>query len=138
MIGFYAGDALAMPVHWYYDLNILHDHWGDAGITKYEKPKTYLPGSIMNLSNTGGAGRGSDKGSIIGDVINHGKKQYWIRGGDYNYHHTLNAGTVLIALLTYLFTHLYIYLLRREYSRCSSYKSINKKSDQNKWSLGCE
>jgi len=28
----------------------------------------------MNLSNTGGGGRGSDKGSIIGDVICHGKK----------------------------------------------------------------
>lgn len=46
----------------------------------------------MNLSNTGGAGRGSDKGSIIGDVINHGKKQYWTRGGEYHYHHTLEAG----------------------------------------------
>ena len=108
MIGFYAGDALAMPVHWYYDLSVLHEHWGEAGITKYEKPKKYLPGSIMNLSNTGGGGRGSDKGSIIGDVINHGKKQYWIRGGDYNYHHTLNAGTccytILIYSLNYLFT----------------------------------
>lgn len=28
----------------------------------------------------GGGGRGSDKGSIIGDVINHGKKQYWLKG----------------------------------------------------------
>ncbi len=35
----------------------------------------------MNLSNTGGGGRGSDKGDIIGDVILHGKKKYWLRGG---------------------------------------------------------
>jgi hypothetical protein len=35
----------------------------------------------MNLSNTGGAGRGSDKGEIIGKVILHGKKEFWLRGG---------------------------------------------------------
>lgn len=31
----------------------------------------------MQLSNTGGAGRGSQTGNIIGDVINHGKKKFW-------------------------------------------------------------
>jgi ADP-ribosylglycohydrolase len=46
----------------------------------------------MNLSNTGGAGRGTDQGDIIGDVINHGKKQYWLRGKGYHYHHTLEPG----------------------------------------------
>jgi hypothetical protein len=46
----------------------------------------------MNLSNTGGAGRGSDRGSIIGDVINHGKKQYWTGGRGYHYHCTLGKG----------------------------------------------
>ena len=40
----------------------------------------------------GGGGRGSDKGSIIGDVINHGKKQYWLRGGNFHYHMGLRAG----------------------------------------------
>eukprot|EP00952_Eustigmatos_sp_NYUAD-ZCMA_P013707 54125-Eustigmatos_ZCMA.PRE.1 len=76
----------------------------------------------MNLSNTGGGGRGSDKGSIgefrsfpcrarrailkhethalswfvvdscaVGDVILHGKKQYWQRGAGYHYHHGLRA-----------------------------------------------
>jgi len=133
MIGFYAGDALAMPVHWYYDLSILHQHWGEGGITKYEKPKKYLPGSIMNLSNTGGGGRGSDKGSIIGDVINHGKKEYWIRGGDYNYHHTLNAGMLSYILFDFV-NELLIYSLRREYFGCFSCKSIDKKFDQNEWS----
>lgn len=56
------------------------------------KPKEHLEGSILNLSNTGGGGRGSDKGSIIGDVINHGKKQYWGRGLNYHYHLGLEAG----------------------------------------------
>ena len=57
----------------------------------------------MNLSNTGGGGRGSDKGSIIGDVINHGKKKYWMKGGNYHYHLGLDAGeNTLEAQLTRL------------------------------------
>ena len=46
----------------------------------------------MNLSNTGGGGRGSDKGEIIGDVINHGKKKYWGRGLNFSYHVGLQEG----------------------------------------------
>lgn len=46
----------------------------------------------MNLSNTGGGGRGSDTGHIIGDVICHGKRQFWLKGGQYHYHHGLRAG----------------------------------------------
>jgi ADP-ribosylglycohydrolase len=46
----------------------------------------------MQLSSTGGAGRGSDEGDIIGSVILHDKKQYWQRGGQYHYHHTLAPG----------------------------------------------
>ena len=41
------------------------------------QPKARHPSSIMQLSNTGGAGRGSQTGNIIGDVINHGKKKFW-------------------------------------------------------------
>jgi ADP-ribosyl-[dinitrogen reductase] hydrolase len=37
LIGFYVGDALAMPVHWYYDTNQLRQDFGS--ITKYEAPK---------------------------------------------------------------------------------------------------
>ena len=56
-------------------------------------PRPHTPqGSIMNKSNTGGAGRGGVKGSIIGDVINHGKKRYWAPGQSYHYHCTLDAG----------------------------------------------
>ena len=46
----------------------------------------------MNLSNTGGGGRGSDQGEIIGTIINHGKKKYWGRGLNYHYHVGLQAG----------------------------------------------
>lgn len=100
LIGFYSGDSLAMPVHWFYDLNQLRNTFPD-GITKYENAPVKMNGSIMNLSNTGGGGRGSDKGSIIGDVINHGKKQYWIAGGNYHYHQSLKAGeNTLDALVT--------------------------------------
>lgn len=89
--GLFIGDALASPTHWYY---------GGAGqvardygkITGYVKPKMELQGSIMNLSNTGGGGRGSDRGEIVGKVINHGKKQYWTARGSYHYHCTLERG----------------------------------------------
>ena len=101
LIGFYAGDSLAMPVHWYYDINQLKNDFGT--ITKYEEPKSRFPGSIMNLSNTGGGGRGSDKGSIIGDVILHGKKEFWGRGKGFHYHHGMKAGeNTLDALITRL------------------------------------
>lgn len=46
----------------------------------------------MNLSNTGGGGRGSDRGSVVGDVILHGRKQFWKRGQDYFYHQGMRAG----------------------------------------------
>lgn len=111
--GMHIGDALAMPVHWYYNLDQLKRDFGS--ITKYEAPKEKLPGSIMSLSSTGGGGRGSDAGTIVGDVILHGKRKYWVRadshvpgtqafphtkliirvqarGGDYHYHRGMAPG----------------------------------------------
>lgn len=90
LTGLYIADAVAAPVHWMYDLRQLREDYGT--ITGYVAPKEKFRGSIMNLSNTGGGGRGSDKGSIIGDVINHGKKKYWLRNGDFHYHLGLRAG----------------------------------------------
>ena len=46
----------------------------------------------MQLSNTGGGGRGSDEGDVVGGIILHDKKEYWRRGGQFHYHHTLDAG----------------------------------------------
>ena len=72
LLGLYVADATAMPVHWMYNLNFLKRDYGQ--IAGFVKPHDHFEGSIMNKSNTGGAGRGSNQGSIIGDVINHGKK----------------------------------------------------------------
>jgi len=89
--GLYIGDALAMPTHWYYGGSgqVMRDY---GEIKGYVKPKKELQGSIMNLSSTGGGGRGSDKGEIIGKVINHDKKEFWTARGSYHYHCTLEAG----------------------------------------------
>jgi ADP-ribosylglycohydrolase len=78
----------------------VHDY---GTITGYVKPRDTFIGSILNLSNTGGGGRGTDQGSIVGDVILHGKKKYWMRGGNNHYHLGLQAGeNTLEAQLTLL------------------------------------
>jgi len=96
--GFFAGDALAAPTHWYYGgaAQVRRDY-GSSGITDYVKPKTNLEGSILNKSNINGGGRGSfsktSEGiSIIGDVINHGKRDYWDPSKQIHYHATLQKG----------------------------------------------
>lgn len=96
--GFFAGDALAAPSHWYYGgaAQVKQDY-GPNGITDYVKPKTNLAGSILNKSNLNGGGRGSysktSEGiSIIGDVINHGKREYWDPSKQIHYHATLQKG----------------------------------------------
>lgn len=85
----FIGDALAMPVHWYYNPEDIARDFGR--IDSYQAPKKKHPTSIMSLANTGGHGRGSNKGSIIGDVILHGKKKYWGPPGTH-YHALLRAG----------------------------------------------
>lgn len=92
MWGIYIGDAMASPTHWYYggQSQVRRDYGGP--IKGYTKPNMNLSGSIMKLSNTGGAGRGGFSGDIIGEVINHGKKKYWSREGSYHYHCTLAKG----------------------------------------------
>jgi len=103
--GMFIGDALAMPVHWYYNRPQIFRDFGTEGITKYEAPMPTFPGSIMNLSSTGGGGRGSDKGDIIGGVIMHEKKKFWTRGGNYHYHHGMKAGeNTLDALVSLILT----------------------------------
>ncbi|CAJ1369298.1 unnamed protein product [Effrenium voratum] len=89
--GVHIADAMAMPTHWYYggQAQVKADY---GKIEGYVKPKVELAGSIMALSNTGGAGRGSNDGDIIGSVIAHGKKPYWARGRAHHYHCTLDKG----------------------------------------------
>ena len=73
--GLFVGDALAMPVHWYYDVAALHRDFGT--IRDYQAPKDHHPNSIMSLASTGRAGRGSQEGEVVGGVILKGKKRYW-------------------------------------------------------------
>jgi len=90
--GLYIGDAMSMPTHWYYGGagQVQRDYGGP--IRGYVQPKRELAGSIMNKSSTGGGGRGSDAGEIVGRIINHGKKDYWTARGSYHYHCTLAKG----------------------------------------------
>lgn len=92
LYGALIGDATSMPTHWFYGGERQVRNVYGAPVGGYVKPSTRLPGSIMSKSNTGGAGRGSYRGDIIGKVIFHGKKEYWAPGADYHYHATLNAG----------------------------------------------
>lgn len=79
-----------MPAHWYYDrAKLIADHGRIDGMVA---PKTHVAGSIMALSSTSGGGRGRDDGVLIGDVINHGKREFWGRGKDFFYHCTLKKG----------------------------------------------
>jgi len=69
------------------------------------KPEDKLPNSIRSLSTTGGGGRGGYGGSIVGDVILKGKKQYWERGANYFYHRGMSAGeNTLEGIITRLIT----------------------------------
>eukprot|EP00568_Trieres_chinensis_P015438 CAMPEP_0183319354 /NCGR_PEP_ID=MMETSP0160_2-20130417/63314_1 /TAXON_ID=2839 ORGANISM="Odontella Sinensis, Strain Grunow 1884" /NCGR_SAMPLE_ID=MMETSP0160_2 /ASSEMBLY_ACC=CAM_ASM_000250 /LENGTH=379 /DNA_ID=CAMNT_0025485809 /DNA_START=93 /DNA_END=1232 /DNA_ORIENTATION=+ len=95
--GLFSGDALAAPTHWYYGgYRQVKADYGPSGITDYVKPAEFLAGSILNKSNVNGGGRGSfDRAngvSIIGDVINHGKRGYWHPSKSYHYHATLQRG----------------------------------------------
>ena len=66
--GLLIGDALAMPTHWFYGgAREVQQTYGT--IKSYVAPKTQKAGSIMPKSNTGGGGRGSYKGDVIGKLV---------------------------------------------------------------------
>ena len=75
--GMFVGDALAMPVHWYYNIAALQRDFGL--IRDYQSPKANHPSSIMSLANTGKAGRGTQEGNVVGDVILQGKNTTGVR-----------------------------------------------------------
>jgi ADP-ribosyl-[dinitrogen reductase] hydrolase len=104
---FFAGDALAMPSHWYYGGKAqIQGDYGPRGLTGYAKPVYHLAGSILNKSNLSGGGRSTPYASrsatnkngeplppsIIGYVINHGKQDLWSPNQQIHYHATLAAG----------------------------------------------
>ena len=87
--GICVGDALAMPVHWYYRPSDIVADFGR--IVDFQAPKLRHPSSIMPLSATGTGGRGGQGGDIIGTVINHGKKHLW-GVPNQHYHVGMKAG----------------------------------------------
>ena len=94
--GMFVGDALAMPVHWYYDVAAMQR---DFGIVRdYQAPREYHPSSIMPLASTGAAGRGSQQGEVVGSVILHGKKHLWGQPNRH-YHYGLQPGDNTLNLL---------------------------------------
>jgi len=100
LFGLLIGDALAMPTHWFYggDRQVAATY---GRIKGFVAPVDHLRGSIMSKSNTGGAGRGGFNGDVIGNVIFHGKKEFWKPGADYHYHQGMSAGdNTLEGLLT--------------------------------------
>jgi ADP-ribosylglycohydrolase len=87
-------DALAMPVHWYYNPADIVAQFGR--ITGFEKAPARHPSSILHLSDTDGHGRisGSDRKSntkLIGHVILHGKRKFW-GVPNTHYHRGMEAG----------------------------------------------
>jgi len=97
--GYFAGDALASPTHWFYGgrRQVLHEY-GHL-ITDYTAPNQKLTGSILNKSDPNGGGRskgGKQKTAaattIIGSVINHGKIGLWDPKKSIHYHATLQRG----------------------------------------------
>lgn len=94
--GMFVGDALAMPVHWYYNIAAL---WQDFGqLSDYQAPKAHHPNSIMALANTSKAGRGTQEGDIVGNVILKGKKHHW-GPANRHYHQGMQAGENTLNLL---------------------------------------
>ncbi|MEW5305683.1 MAG: hypothetical protein WDW38_011511 [Sanguina aurantia] len=87
--GLLIADSLSMPVHWYYDVGTLQRDFGT--ITDFQAPRAKHPSSIMSVSNTGGHGRGGQGGRIVGDVINHGKHDFWGKS-NVHYHQGMKKG----------------------------------------------
>ena len=91
----FVADALAMPVHWYYNpLDIEKAFPG--GITRLEATPEYHPSSIMSLHSTAKGGRGEQTShgqqrEVVGEVILKGRRQYWNQPGQH-YHRGMQAG----------------------------------------------
>lgn len=88
----FVADALAMPVHWFYNpLDI--DRAFAGGIQALEDAPARHPSSIIVLHSTRQGGRGSQGGQreIVGDVILKGRRHLWGVPG-MHYHHGMRAG----------------------------------------------
>ena len=81
LLGLYIGDALAMPVHWYYNRQALNRDYGR--VTDYMAPCNPHPDSILWRSSYQASG-------AAGEIL-HDQAQYWGQKG-IHYHQFLKAG----------------------------------------------
>ena len=91
----FIADALAMPVHWYYNPHDIGKAF-PGGVTKFEAAPAYHPSSIMSLHSTSKGGRGGQASGgtqreIVGEVILKGKRVYWGQPNQH-YHRGMSAG----------------------------------------------
>lgn len=101
----FIGDALSMPVHWFYNPGDIIRAFPPNGITRFEAAPEYHPSSIMALHSTSRGGRSRQSGKIrrrlisgppehkeiVGDVILKGRRHLWGQPNGH-YHHGLQAG----------------------------------------------
>jgi ADP-ribosylglycohydrolase len=81
LLGLWIGDALAMPVHWYYNRQTLHRDYG--WVTDYMAPRNPHPDSILWRSSY-------EAPNARGEIL-HDQAPYWGQKG-IHYHQFLRAG----------------------------------------------
>lgn len=91
----FVGDALAMPVHWFYNPADI-DRAFPGGVTTFADAPAFHPSSIMPLHSTSQGGRGTQHSTgatkqIIGDVILKGRREFWGQANQH-YHCGMRAG----------------------------------------------
>jgi len=93
----FIADALAMPVHWYYNPMDIEKTF-PGGIQQFEAAPDFHPSSIMSLHSTTSGGRHSGRTGaidrapqVVGDVILKGKATYW-NVPNVHYHQGMGAG----------------------------------------------
>ena len=91
----FIGDALSMPVHWFYNPGDILRQFPPHGIQGMETAPEVHPSSIMALHSTSRGGRGQQgsatRPDVVGDVILKGKRHLWGRPNGH-YHHGMQAG----------------------------------------------
>ncbi len=97
----FVGDALAMPVHWYYNPDDIQREF-PGGISKLEAAPEFHPSSIMSLHSKRQGGRsfreqqrGDDAQEIVGTVILKGRRHLWNQANRH-YHHGMQAGDITL------------------------------------------
>jgi ADP-ribosylglycohydrolase len=93
----FVADALAMPVHWYYNAMDIERAF-PGGIQRFEAAPDFHPSSIMSLHSTSSGGRhfgrrgaGDPQPQVVGDVILKGRARYW-NVPNVHYHQGMGPG----------------------------------------------